>query len=61
MAADYFCFEYNCRFTMMTAHEDKPKRGACLGGLWELIRLAARALGPFCLRLWLFIDSVKSW
>jgi hypothetical protein len=27
---------------MMTARERKPLRGACLGGHWELTRLAAR-------------------
>jgi hypothetical protein len=54
LAADYFCLGYYCRYTMMTARERKPKSGAyCvyLGGHWDMTRRAARALGPFYLRL----------
>jgi hypothetical protein len=40
---------------MMTAHERNPKNEACLGGHWLMTR---RSLGPFCLRLDYFIDSV---
>jgi hypothetical protein len=39
---------------MMAVHERKPERGAHLGGYWEIKRFAARALRPFCIRLWLF-------
>jgi hypothetical protein len=51
MAADYFCLEYYCPYTMMTARERKPKSGACLSGPWNMTRRVALALGPFCLRL----------
>jgi hypothetical protein len=36
LAADYFCLEYNCRYTMMTARERKPKSGTYLG-VWVTI------------------------
>jgi hypothetical protein len=54
LAADYFCLEYYCRYTMMAARERKPKSGACLGDHWDMTRRVARALGPFYLRIWLF-------
>jgi hypothetical protein len=54
LAADYFSLEYYCRYTMVTARERKPKSGACLGGHWDMAMRIVRALGPFCLRLWLF-------
>jgi hypothetical protein len=53
VVADYFCTGHFCRYTMITARERKPKRGACLGGHWEMIILVARALGPYFPRLWL--------
>jgi hypothetical protein len=44
---------------MMTARERKPKRGAWLGGHWELKRLAARALGLYVCALGDFIDPLE--
>jgi hypothetical protein len=51
LAADYFCLEYYCRYTMMTARERKPKSEAFLHNHWDMTRRVARALGPFYLRL----------
>jgi hypothetical protein len=43
----------------MNARERKPKRGAFLGGHWEIKRCVARALGPFIGAFDYFIDSVE--
>jgi hypothetical protein len=32
LTVDYFSLGYYCRYTMLHAHENKSKRGACLGG-----------------------------
>ena len=45
LAAGYFRLGYQCRYTMMTARERKPKSGACLGDHWDMTRRVARALG----------------
>jgi hypothetical protein len=58
LAADYFCLEYYCRYTMTIARERKPKSGACLDGHWDMTRRVARALGLSICAFDCFIDSV---
>jgi hypothetical protein len=59
LAADYLYLGYYCRYTMMAARERKPKSGACLGGIWDMTRRAARALGLYVCAFDYFIDSVR--
>ena len=50
---------YTEHYLGLATRERKPKRGASLGGDWEMTRLTSRALGPFCLLFCCVLDTAR--